>query len=169
LSSARFFEVHDDFHAAERLHEFASNLPWSDEDRHRWHRSMKRELKAGHIESIEAAIRVIERREELNFSSERAFWGSRRKHMRYEQTRRAGRPLGSGAVESAVRRVVNLRMKGASIVWTEEHAEGSFTYAHTRRADAGPSWRGRFSRTALGGRPAVSLGRQREPVHRCRL
>ena len=30
----------------------------------------------------------------------------------------------SGAVESSVRRVINLRLKGASIAWTEEHAEG---------------------------------------------
>ena len=31
--------------------------------------------------------------------------------------------MGSGAVESAVRRVVNLRMKGNSIYWLPEHAE----------------------------------------------
>lgn len=31
--------------------------------------------------------------------------------------------IGSGAVESAVRRTVNLRMKGNSIYWLEEHAE----------------------------------------------
>ena len=33
-------------------------------------------------------------------------------------------PLGSGAVESAVLLVVNLRLKGSSVLWTEEHAEG---------------------------------------------
>ena len=27
-------------------------------------------------------------------------------------------------MESAVRRVVNLRMKSASVLWTEDHAEG---------------------------------------------
>ncbi len=32
-------------------------------------------------------------------------------------------PIGSGAVESAVRRTVNLRMKGNSIFWLDEHAE----------------------------------------------
>jgi len=32
-------------------------------------------------------------------------------------------PQGSGAVESAVRRVVNQRMKANSIYWTEDHAE----------------------------------------------
>ena len=31
------------------------------------------------------------------------------------------RPLGSGAVESAVRRVINLRLKGSGIYWREEN------------------------------------------------
>ena len=32
-------------------------------------------------------------------------------------------PIGSGAIESAVRRVNNLRLKGASIYWRRENAE----------------------------------------------
>ena len=31
--------------------------------------------------------------------------------------------LGSGAVESAIRRVINLRLKGNGMFWTEENAE----------------------------------------------
>jgi hypothetical protein len=31
--------------------------------------------------------------------------------------------MGSGTMESAIRRVVNLRLKGTSIYWMEEHAE----------------------------------------------
>ena len=34
-----------------------------------------------------------------------------------------GVPLGSGAMESAIRRVVNLRLKGAAIFWRGENAE----------------------------------------------
>ena len=37
--------------------------------------------------------------------------------------RQAQLPIGSGIIESTVRRVINLRMKGASIYWTEENAE----------------------------------------------
>jgi len=32
--------------------------------------------------------------------------------------------VGSGAIESAVRRVINLRMKGNSVFWEEANAEG---------------------------------------------
>jgi hypothetical protein len=44
-------------------------------------------------------------------------------HMAYATFRRHGLPLGSGAIESAIRRVINLRMKGNSIFWKEENAE----------------------------------------------
>jgi hypothetical protein len=45
-------------------------------------------------------------------------------HMNYATYRRRGLPLGSGAIESAIRRVINLRLKGNSIFWEEENAEG---------------------------------------------
>jgi hypothetical protein len=45
-------------------------------------------------------------------------------HMDYAQFRRRHLPVGSGAIESAIRRVINLRMKGNSVFWKEESAEG---------------------------------------------
>jgi hypothetical protein len=44
-------------------------------------------------------------------------------HLDYATFRRRGLPLGSGAIESAIRRVINLRLKGNSIYWEEENAE----------------------------------------------
>jgi hypothetical protein len=44
--------------------------------------------------------------------------------MDYAKFRRRKLPVGSGAIESAIRRVINLRMKGNSIFWKEENAEG---------------------------------------------
>lgn len=44
-------------------------------------------------------------------------------HLDYATFRRRGLPLGSGAIESAIRRVINLRLKGNSIFWEEENAE----------------------------------------------
>lgn len=45
-------------------------------------------------------------------------------HLDYARYRRRGVPLGSGAIESAIRRVINLRLKGNSISWYEKNAEG---------------------------------------------
>lgn len=44
-------------------------------------------------------------------------------HMAYQQLRQAGLPMGSGAIESAIRRVVNLRLKGNGMLWLKDHAE----------------------------------------------
>lgn len=44
-------------------------------------------------------------------------------HLEYARFRRRGVPQGSGAIESAIRRVVNLRLKGNGILWLEENAE----------------------------------------------
>jgi hypothetical protein len=43
--------------------------------------------------------------------------------LKYPSFRRMGLPLGSGAIESSIRRVVNLRLKGNAIYWREENAE----------------------------------------------
>jgi hypothetical protein len=43
--------------------------------------------------------------------------------LRYDCFRCRGVPLGSGAIESTIRRVINLRLKGTSLFWTEENAE----------------------------------------------
>ena len=45
-------------------------------------------------------------------------------HLAYATFRRRKLPIGSGAIESAIRRVINLRMKGNSLFWKEENAEG---------------------------------------------
>jgi hypothetical protein len=46
--------------------------------------------------------------------------------LRYNCFRARGVPLGSGAIESTIRRVINLRLKGTGIFWTEENAEAVF-------------------------------------------
>ena len=48
-------------------------------------------------------------------------------HLDYATFRRRKLPIGSGAIESAIRRVINLRMKGNSMFWKEDNAEGMLT------------------------------------------
>jgi hypothetical protein len=42
----------------------------------------------------------------------------------YEVMQERGLPIGSGAIESAVRRVINQRLKGNGLMWCEGNAEG---------------------------------------------
>jgi hypothetical protein len=46
-------------------------------------------------------------------------------HLDYKRLRRRGLPQGSGAIESAIRRVINLRLKGPGLMWQKENAEGA--------------------------------------------
>ena len=43
--------------------------------------------------------------------------------FQYKEFRDKGLPTGSGTVESAIRRVINLRIKGTGLFWKREHAE----------------------------------------------
>ena len=45
-------------------------------------------------------------------------------HLDYDKMRKRGLPIGSGAIESAIRRVVNQRLKGNGLMWCEDNAEG---------------------------------------------
>jgi hypothetical protein len=47
-------------------------------------------------------------------------------HLQYLTFKRRGLPFGSGAVESTIRRVVNLRLKSNAMYWLEENAEAIF-------------------------------------------
>jgi len=76
------------------------------------------------VEPVIAAIRKLcppkcpqELKRELNY------FVRNRRRMAYSTISKMGLPIGSGAMESAIRRVINLRLKGASIYWLEETAE----------------------------------------------
>lgn len=125
LPAERFHEVVDYFHALERLGDFSkSRADWSELARGSWLKAQKERLKAGDIEAIEAFFADTERLNAEDLTTERKYWKRHRERLRFAAFREKGLPNGSGAVESAVRRVVNLRLKGASICWTEGNAEG---------------------------------------------
>lgn len=64
-------------------------------------------------------------------------------HLAYKRLRRRGLPQGSGAVESAIRRVINLRLKGPGLMWREGNAEGALALraaAVTERWEETMAW-----------------------------
>jgi len=78
----------------------------------------------GVLEAITKEARALARgRNAGKILTEVRYLESRREMMRYDEFRRRGIQQGSGAVESAVRRVVNLRLKGPSIFWRGPNAE----------------------------------------------
>ena len=156
LDSERFHEVVDYFHVVQRLSEFSKSQAWTEEYRQGWYATQKRRLKAGDIEAIEAVFRQIFKRDPEELKKQVEYFSAHRERLRYAPFRERGLPIGSGAVESSVRRVVNLRLKGSSVAWTEEHAEGVL---HLRAQAKSGRWR-ELERAVLGitgWRPAARL------------
>jgi len=52
---------------------------------------------------------------------------SRTGRMNYAEARRHNLSIGSGVIESTIRRVVNLRLKATSVYWKESTAEDSYS------------------------------------------
>lgn len=125
LKAEQYKEILDYFHASERLSDFskAAFRSRKEEERLAWLHVQKKLLKAGDVEAIEASISAFGRRKVI-VKKELPYWDEHRGRLRFGQFRSMKLTIGSGAVESSVRRVVNLRMKGASVTWLEEHAEG---------------------------------------------
>lgn len=123
----RVTQVVDFYHAMEHIHKFAALVPnWTDSQRKYWAIKMTRLLSKGEMdmESFLAEARLQGQgipTEELESALD--YFVKRQHLMDYGRLRQRRIPIGSGAVESAVRRIVNLRLKGNGIFWTDEMGE----------------------------------------------
>ena len=113
------------WHAVEHLTEVADLVQtWTDTTRTKWLARARTLLKAGRIEELAAHIDdVAVGPEAESVRAAMDYYVNNCARMRYDAFRKANIPIGSGAVESGVRRVVNQRLKGNSIYWLEDHAE----------------------------------------------
>lgn len=122
----KVIEVLDFYHAVEYLAEFASHREdWSEAQQKEWVTKMRKQLKKGAVERIVAEMRPLcggSNVKDLARVMNR--FEKNKERMRYNVFRERHIPCGSGVVESAVRRIVNLRLKGAGIFWKEATANG---------------------------------------------
>lgn len=118
-------ELIDFYHAAQHLHDFANHRRgWNERQRKRWVSQQKRRLKRGEIGAVITAMRqAMKGTRNKRLRRELGYFTKNRSRFAYDKVAAAGLPIGSGAVESAIRRVVNLRLKGPCTFWTEETAE----------------------------------------------
>jgi hypothetical protein len=152
LDPKRVERVLDTGHAVHHISLALKALGLSDTERDRTYQELRQQLRAGRSREVVAALRTLARGqpEDAAVWVEIAFLAKHEPHMRYDWLKYRGRPLGSGAIESAMRRVINLRLKGNGIFWCEANAEGMLvlraaaltkrwreTMEHTRAAMAG--------------------------------
>ncbi|MCP4105645.1 MAG: hypothetical protein GY749_08930 [Desulfobacteraceae bacterium] len=125
LDPARIYELIDFYHAVEHLGKVAAlRKNWSAKERRAWIVKQRRLLLKGEAASVIKAVKAICRgRNGKAIATERNYFVRNEHRMVYPTMKALNLPIGSGAVESAVRRVINLRLKGPCIFWYKENAE----------------------------------------------
>ncbi len=125
LEPDQVHQLIDFYHAVEHLGKVASlRKGWSSKQRKSWVRKHRNLLLQGHVEKVICAVTAICRgRRSKAIRTQRDYFVKNSARMAYKRLRAIKMPIGSGSVESAIRRVVNLRLKGPCIFWCKENAE----------------------------------------------
>jgi hypothetical protein len=130
LEPARVVEVLDWCHAVHHLSLALAALGLVEDRRAELYSRLRVLLKAGRSGAVVTELEGLAAGEradsavwrEIAYLTKHSAAG----RLRYNCFKARGVPLGSGAIESAIRRVINLRLKGTGIFWTEENAEAVF-------------------------------------------
>jgi hypothetical protein len=127
LEGVPIHEVLDCCHAAHHISLALAAMGLNDRERMPLYREHRTLLRNGQwrrvVEELTGLAEVDARNDDV--LTEIAYL---RKHgeagrLQYPTFRKLGLPLGSGAIESSIRRVINLRLKSNGMFWREEHAE----------------------------------------------
>jgi hypothetical protein len=127
LEPARVVEVLDWCHGVHHLGQALAALGLAEDQRAEEYRRLRMLLKAGQSQAVIADLEALA----AGLDEDSAVWreiGYLTRHsdagrLRYNCFRCRGVPLGSGAIESTIRRLINLRLKGTSLFWEEANAE----------------------------------------------
>src|SRR5438270_5360370 len=130
LDPNRVVEVLDWCHAVHHLRVALADLRLTESQRKGLYKRLRGLLKEGKGRDVIAELKVLAPKEpddspmwrEIRYLTKHSDAG----RLRYNSFRRRGVPLGSGAIESTIRWVINLRLKGNGIYWTEDNAEAVF-------------------------------------------
>ena len=157
LDPKRVERVLDCCHAVHHVSLALQALGLSEAERTATYRTLRHRLRAGRSREVVAALRKMAQAQPFDSGvwAEIEFLVKHEAHMRYDWFGYRGRPLGSGAVESAIRRVINLRLKGNGIYWKEENAEAMLVL---RAASLTGRWEETMERT----RASMASDRRRD-------
>lgn len=130
VKTHRVTQVLDFCHAAHHISLALEALGYTGSERQQRYHRLRQHLKAGQWESVWAQLVALAHKTskqssvwtELDYLLKHGEAG----RLDYRRFRRKGIPLGSGTIESTIRRVINLRFKSNGMFWREENAEALF-------------------------------------------
>jgi hypothetical protein len=157
LDPKRVERVLDCCHAVHHISLALQALGLAEAQRTATYRALRQQLRAGRSREVVATLRRLAQAQPIDSAVwvEIEFLDKHEAHLRYDWFQYRGRPLGSGAVESAIRRVINLRLKGNGIYWREENAEAMLVL---RAAALTDRWEETMERTQA----AMAVDRRRD-------
>jgi hypothetical protein len=126
IPSERFFTLLDYYHMAEHLSSIATLLKIKKKEADKWIKKIKELFLEGRTNEAIKAIKDItigSRNKELRRERNYFLFHWKGENLNYRQVKNENLPIGSGAIESVIRRVVNLRLKGCGIFWKKENAD----------------------------------------------
>jgi hypothetical protein len=126
IDRKKITQVVDFYHACEHISAALEAIPGlSDSKRKRLYRDLRSFLSQGQIQKVIQQIRcrMPSKNSLPDVEKELGYFERYQDHMRYRYFRRRKVPIGSGAIESAIRRVINLRLKAPGTFWREDTAE----------------------------------------------
>jgi hypothetical protein len=148
LEPARVVEVLDWCHAVHHLSLALQASGLSEEGRTERYARLRRSLKEGRSEEVIEELEGLAEGQPYGATVWREIGylirHSEAGRLRYDCFRCRGVPQGSGAIESTIRRVLNLRLKGTSLFWEEANAEAVI---QLRAAVLSGRWEERLERT----------------------
>lgn len=128
VAAEKVHQAVDFYHAMEHLGKAADLAGcFNESQKKKWLKTQSKRLLCGETANVVAELEALAaKKPSKSLKAELGYFvrhGREEKRMEYATLEKLGLPLGSGAIESAVRRVINLRLKGAGIFWHKPSAE----------------------------------------------
>ena len=133
-----FYTLLDYYHMAEHLGTITKLLKLKKKEADKWIRKVKKQFLEGNINK---GIKLIKettawtRNKELRRERNYFLYHCKNGNLNYFNVKNENLPIGSGAIESAVRRVINQRLKGCGIFWKLENANAMIMLRSFYKAD----------------------------------
>lgn len=128
VESERVIELIDFYHATTHLYGFAEAAFSKKKEAKRWAKRACSQLKRGQITGLIKCMNSLaqqacsQKKRELA-QSKLTYFSKQPQRFDYQRVASLNLPIGSGAIESLIRQVINLRIKGTGKFWLKHHAE----------------------------------------------
>ena len=118
-------EIVDWYHAVEHLGEVVeAHTKLDTQEKDRWLNELKSLLRAGKYWICKLQVEKAAQTYNLPELNKRfSYFDNHRERMRYDRYEKHQQPIGSGIVESAIKRVINSRLKSTGTFWKLENIE----------------------------------------------